>query len=342
MAGGSGTRFWPRSRRDLPKQLLRVLGSRSLLQATVDRLRGVVPRRQILIVTTRDYARAVRRQVPRLPAGNILIEPMGRNTAPCLAMAALEIARRRPDATFVSLPADHGIADPQEFRAVVREALAWAERESATVTIGVRPQGPETGYGYIRVGARLGGRAWRARAFVEKPALAKARRFVASGEYLWNAGIFTWRASVALDLMDRYLPEVVIPLRGAMRVPAARRGRALARAYARVPSVSIDYGVVEKVPRVIVVEGEFGWSDIGSWTALADLPRIRGRKAPVVPVDATGYEVFGTQRLVALVGIKDLIVVDTHDAVLICHRERAQDVRRVVEEIERRGLTRYL
>ncbi len=301
-----------------------------------------MPPQQVLIVTNREHAREVRRQLPRLPSANVLVEPMGRNTAPCLAMAALEIARRRPGATFVSLPADHAVGEPHKFREVLREAFGWAQREAAAVTVGVRPTAPEIGYGYIRIGVPLGGRAREARAFIEKPAFASARRFVASQQYLWNAGIVVWRVTTAIALFDRYLPKVMSSLRKAMRLPPSRRKAALERVYARLPSVSIDYGVMEKAPRVIVVEGAFGWSDVGSWAALADLPRGPERLGPVVPVDATRYEVFGARRLVALIGVQDLIVVDTRDAVLICHRERAQDVRRVVEEIERRGLRRYL
>ena len=342
MAGGTGTRFWPWSRRRRPKQLLRVIGRRTLLQATAHRLRGVVPASQILIVTHREHAAEVRRQLPGIPCANVLSEPMGRNTAPCLALAALEIARRAPAATFVCLPADHTIAYPPAFRATLREAFARAQQEHCAVTIGIRPTTPETGYGYIRLGLRLGGRASWVRAFVEKPSRARAQRFVASGEYVWNSGMFVWRADTVFGLLDRYLPQMMTALRAAAAQPHRRRREALARAYARLTPVSIDYGIMEKASRVLVVVGDFGWSDIGSWTALADIKVDTRRQAPVVAVNASRYVVSNPERLVALVGVDDVIVIDTPDALLICRRDCAQDVRRVVDELERRGLRTYL
>ena len=336
MAGGTGTRFWPRSRRGLPKQLLPVLGRRSLLQTTCARLRGLVPPSRILVVTRREQAATVRRQLPALPRANVLAEPRGRNTAPCLALAALEITARDPAATFVTLPADHTIGDAAGFRATLLEAFAWAGAGGEAVTLGIRPTGPETGYGYVRVGARVGGRAHRVRAFVEKPGPARARRFVAAGDYLWNSGIFVWRATTALDLLERLLPDVLGPLRRARRRPAA-----LARAYARLPAVSIDVGLMERAPRVLVVRATFPWSDVGTWAALTALGGRAGG-GPVVAVDARRCLVASPARLVALVGVDDLIVVDTPDALLVCRRERAQDVRLVVRELERRRLEAYL
>ena len=339
MAGGVGTRFWPRSRRGLPKQLLPVLGRQSLLQMTVARLRGVVPPSRVLVVTARDQAAAVRRQLPGVPATNVLAEPLGRNTAPCLALAALEIERRDPGATFVCLPADHAVADVRIFRSLLAESFARAAAGSAVVTIGVEPTGPETGFGYIRVGERLGGRTCRVRAFVEKPTVGRARRFVRSGGYLWNAGIFVWSVSTAIALLDELLPDVIGPIRRATARPRAQRVAALARAYRRIKGVSIDVGLAERAPDVLVVRGAFGWSDVGTWTALAALGAEAG--SPVVPIDARNHVVFNPDRLVALVGVDDLIVVDTPDALLICHRDRVQDVREVVRELERRKLKAF-
>ena len=342
MAGGSGTRFWPRSRRRMPKQLLRVIGSRTLLQATVHRLRGLVPPGQILIVTHADHAAEVRRQLPHVPRANVLIEPQARNTAPCIALATLEIARRAPRATCVVLPADHAVGDVNAFRATLTRALAWADGTRSPVTIGIRPTAPDTGYGYIRQGESVGPGVRTVRSFEEKPGAARARRFVASGRYRWNSGIFVWRTDTVLDLFARHLPDVTSTLARVFSLPASRRKAALARAYARLASVSIDYGIMEKASTVLVVDGDFGWSDVGSWAALGGLARSNGRVAPVVAVDASRYVVFSPERLVALVGVDDLIVVDAADAVLICRRDRAQDVRRVVHELERRGLDAYL
>lgn len=326
----------------MPKQLLPVLGSRSLLQETVERLRGIVPPAQIVIVTHRDHAAAVRRQLPTVPARNILSEPVARNTAPCLALAALTIEARAPGATFVSVPADHAIAAPKAFRATLLEALAWAAAEPVAVTIGIRPTAPETGYGYIEVGARVGGGTARVRAFIEKPTAARARKFLKARRYLWNSGMFAWRTSTILDLLDRHLPDVTGPLRAAMTKPVRTRAAALARIYPRLRSISIDYGVMEHARDVLVVAGDFGWSDVGSWAALAALAAGAGDRDRIVPVDAERSVVFGNGRLVALVGVADVIVVDTPDALLVCHRDRAQDVRRVVDELARRGLETYL
>ena len=317
-----------------------MLGSRSLLQETVARLRGVVPVSHIVIVTHRDHAAAVRRQLPQIPARNVLSEPVGRNTAPCLALAALTIEARASGATFVSLPADHAIADAAAFRATILEALAWAAAEPVAVTIGIRPTAPETGYGYVELGPRLAGRTARVRKFVEKPTAQRARAFVAGGRHLWNSGMFAWRTTTILGLLDRHLPAVTRALRAALAAPVRRRAATLARTYRRLPSISIDYGVMEHARDVLVVSGDFGWSDVGSWAALADIAGPNG--ARVIPVDAARSVVFGDGRLVALVGVEDLIVVDTPDALLVCRRDRAQDVRRVVDELARRGLETYL
>jgi len=344
MAGGSGTRFWPRSRRRFPKQLLRITGTRTLLQATVARLRGLVAADHVLIVTHRDHAAEVRRQLPALPGANVLVEPVARNTAPCVALAALAIEERARDASFVCLPADHAIADPRRFRAAVAAGFGWAEREGCSVTIGIKPTEPATGFGYIRLGRRAGRGAYWADAFVEKPSPARARRFVATRKYLWNSGIFVWRVDTLLELFARHLPAPVTALRAAMRHGGRKRSAAIGRAYGRLTPISIDYGLMEKTQRVIVIPGDFGWNDVGSWAALQELQARQDAhgRAPVVAVDAEGYVVFNPERLVALVGVDDLIVVDSPDALLICRRDRAQDVRRVVEELERRRLHAYL
>jgi len=347
MAGGSGTRFWPRSRARVPKQLLPILGGRSMLAETCARIAPVVGRDRVLIVTGRTHARAVRAALPRLPAANVLVEPAGRNTAAAIALAALHVARVAPEAVMVVLPADHAIGDLPVFRADVGLALDVAARTGALVTIGVRPTHPETGYGYIRPGAAVAGARGRVAwvdAFVEKPDRARAERLLAERRALWNAGIFAWRVSSILAELRANLPAVVRPLEAAV---AAGTRRALTAAYRRVPSISIDYGVLERARRVAVVRARFRWSDVGSWAALAALwggngeggNALRGR---TVPIDSHGCLVDSPQRLVALVGVRDLVVIDANDAVLVCRKDRAQDVRLVVEELRRRGLRQYL
>ena len=344
MAGGAGTRFWPRSRVHTPKQLLALRGGRSLLQETVARVSPPIRRERVLVVTARPHARAVARQLPRRGRSALLVEPEGRNTAAAIALAALHVARRAPEAVLAVLPADHVIDDLPAFRRDLRLALEVAERSAALVTIGVVPTHAETGYGYVRLGAPLPGAhgrgAW-ATEFIEKPERARAEALVAGGDALWNSGIFAWRASAILAALRLHLPEVVGPLERAGTSP-----RALAAAYRRLPAVSIDHGVLERAEQVAVVRARFPWSDVGSWAAVAALwsggngrNALRGR---TVSIDSRGCLVDSPERLVAVLGVDDLVVVDTPDAVLVCRKDRAQDVRLVVDELRRRGLRRYL
>jgi mannose-1-phosphate guanylyltransferase/mannose-6-phosphate isomerase len=347
MAGGSGTRFWPRSRVRAPKQLLPIVGGRSLLCETLARISPPVPRANVLVVTGRLQARRLRAQVPGVPASAVLVEPEARNTAPAIALAALHLVRRVPDAVMAVLPADHAVGDVRAFRADLRLAFDLAADTGGLVTFGVKPTHPETGYGYIRPGEALAGtrgRVARVAAFIEKPARERAEALLAEGGVLWNAGIFVWRAADVLDELRAHLPALVRLLEGAVR-----RGTraALRAAYQRLPAISIDTGVLERSQRVLVVEASFPWSDVGSWAAVEPFWKagengansVRGR---ALPVDSHGCVVDSPERLVALLGVDDLEVVDTPDAVLVCRKDRAQDVRLVVDALRRRGLSRYL
>jgi len=271
----------------------------------------------------------------------VLVEPEARNTAAAIALAALHIARRAPDAVMAVLPADHAISRLGLFRRDLALALDVAERRSALVTIGVEPTHPETGYGYIRVGEPLPGtrgRAARVESFIEKPDRARAEALLAEGRVLWNSGIFAWRVDVILRALRRQLPGVIEPLEAA--------GRNLAAAYRRLPAISIDHGVLEHAAEVAVVRARFGWSDVGSWATVAALWSggngrnvLRGR---ALPIDSRGCLIDSPERLVAVLGVDDLVIVDTPDAVLVCRKDRAQDVRLIVDELRRRGLGRYL
>ena len=347
LAGGSGSRFWPRSRVRMPKQLLPIVSARTMLQDTVARVAPIVPRKRIRVVTARDHARAVRAQLPALGRRQVLVEPEGRNTAAAIALATLDVMRDRDDAVIAVLPADHAIDDGPRFRADLRLALDVAERTDALVTLGLRPTRPETGYGYIRPGGAVRGTSGRVawvEAFIEKPAPRRAAALLATGRVLWNSGIFAWRASAILGALRAHLPALVAALERALdrRDPAA-----LAAAYRRLRPVSIDTGVLERAARVAVVRARFAWADVGSWAALEGFWRtgsnghnaIRGR---ALPIDSRGCVVDSPRRLIALVGVDDLVVVDSPDALLVCHKDRAQDVRLVVHELRRRGLERYL
>lgn len=337
MAGGRGTRFWPRSREQRPKQFLNILGEQSLLRQTVDRVLPAYGPEGIYIATTTDLADATRRMLPELPADQVLAEPEGRNTAPCLALAMVAIARRQPDAVMVVLSADHWIGEDARFLEDLQVAVEYAARTTELVTFGIPPAYPETGYGYIETEGE--GRVRRAAAFREKPPLQTALGYFQSGRHFWNAGIFVWRLQDLRAELSVHAPGVLDPLEAWDR--AGAKPDELAAAYARCDATSIDYALLEKSRRVAVVPATFRWSDVGSWPALlAFQPKDAEGNAvqgDAVLVDAKDCAVFGGSRLVALAGVSDLIVVDEPDALLITHRERAQGVKNVVDELKRRG-----
>lgn len=346
MAGGKGTRFWPRSRERTPKHLLDILGERTILRETVDRIRPLVPAERTLVVTGRSHAAEVIRQLPEIPPANILIEPVGRNTAPCIGLAAVHIASRVGDGVMLVLPSDHRIGDDAAFRRVLLAAAGEAGRGNSLVTIGIRPTGPETGYGYIEQGelAATSGTdgIYRVRSIREKPPREVAERYLAQGGFSWNSGMFVWKASAILGAIERFIPDLHQGLTRIREAVATEREEAVVtETYAGLQAISIDYGVMEKAGEVLVIPGEFGWSDLGSWDALwevspkdADGNAVRGE---FIAVDAAGSLVHSPGKLVALVGVRDLLVVETQDALLVCRRGRSQDVRQVVEELERRG-----
>lgn len=343
MAGGAGTRFWPSSRHLRPKQLLPLASEgESLLAGTVRRLAPLIAPERVLVVTGEHLRDATLAAIPGVPHDHILCEPAPRNTAPCIAWAAAVIARKDPEALVAVLPSDHHIEDEPGFRAVLERALSSAAKGRVT-TVGIVPTRPETGYGYIEVGEELGGGAKAVVRFVEKPDRARAEELVASGKYLWNAGMFFFRAKDMLALVERHLPELA---RGVMTIDAARgapdAGAVLAEVFPTLPSVSIDHGVMEKAEGLAVVPGDFGWNDLGSWESAWELAAKDEHENALPPgavaVEASGNLVrVGSPKLVALVGVRDLVVVDTGDALLIMPRERAQDVRAVVDELKRRG-----
>lgn len=346
MAGGSGTRFWPWSREDRPKQLLNLVTSQSMLADTVARLDGLVPPENILVVVGRRHRRAVAAALPSLPKSSILCEPVGRNTAPCIAWATREILRRCPDGVAVVLSADHRIVGDRAFRRDVTKAFAVADGTGRLLTFGIPPVFPSTGFGYVRTGKPLDGfaPALEVSAFVEKPDLANARRYVASGKYLWNAGMFAWRADALWRDLEAHLPELAA---GVNAMESSRRRGAipasvLDRLYPSLPSISIDYGVLERSSRVATLPASFGWSDIGSWEAMAGLwPHDANgnvSRQALLTVEAAGNIVATGGKPVALLGVDNLVVVDAGDVLLVCARERCQDVRAVTALLDKAGL----
>ena len=351
MAGGAGTRFWPASRELLPKQLLALAGNddETLLAATVRRLAPLVPPERVYIATGKRLVDATAEALPQVPRANMLAEPVPRNTAPCIGWAAATIARQDPEAIVMVLPSDHFIEDEAGFRDVLARALAGA-RAGFLTTIGIVPTRPETGYGYIEVGPEVQPGLTGVARFVEKPDLARAQAYVDGKKHLWNAGMFFFRARVMKEAIDRFLPELGRGLDALDRAAAespAREAAALEEVFPTLPSVSIDHGVMEKAPRLAVVEGSFGWNDVGSWQSAWELAKkdADGNALPEggVAVDARGNLVSdrttgaSPRKVFALVGVSDLVVVETDDAVLIIPRERAQDVRAVVQALKTRG-----
>jgi mannose-1-phosphate guanylyltransferase len=350
MAGGSGTRFWPLSRQARPKQFLPLAGKLPLLADTVKRLPPLAPMGRTYVVCGPVHARGVRRMLPKLPKDNLLVEPVARNTAPCVGLAAIHVARRAPDGVLAMLPADHHVSRAAQFR----EALAAAARIAAggaIVTVGITPSRPETGYGYLEVGAPLdgespvaGGRLAPARVkrFVEKPDRPRAEQYLADGGFLWNSGIFVFRADVILEEIARAMPELSERLAAIAPTLGTRRyAKALAREFPRCPSESIDYGVMERSSRIAVVPADFGWSDVGSFAAIPEVRKPDGAgnvsSGDALIIDGKDNVVLADGgRLVAVVGASGLVVVDAGDALLVCPRERAQDVKKAVDELKRR------
>ncbi len=351
MAGGIGSRFWPRSRESMPKHLLDIQGERTVIRETVDRIGPLVPPENILVVTGRSHAAELIRQLPEIPAGNILIEPLGRNTAPCIGFAALHILRRGEDEVMLVLPSDHRVGDEKRFRRVLETAAGAASQGESLVTIGIRPTGPETGYGYIEQGERIEAAGkegiYRVRSIREKPAIEEAERFLAQGGFLWNSGMFAWKASSILAAIARHLPELhrgLAEIRNA--IGTDREEEVVVSVYEAQKAISIDYGVMEKAEEVLVVPGDFGWSDLGSWDALWEVSEKNEQgiaaRGNCVNIGAADCLVHSPGKLVALVGVRDLLVVETEDALLVCRRGRSQDVRSVVAALAKKGLKSYL
>ncbi len=337
LAGGAGTRFWPLSRRSRPKQVLPVGGEAPMVRATLARLGDLVPPERVLVVTGEDQAAAVAGVLPEIPPENLVLEPAPRNTAPCIGLAAVEALGREPDAVLLCLPADHVMRPAAGFREAAARALARADGAGTLVTFGIEPTRPATGYGYIRRGEETAPGFFRVEEFREKPARERAEEYLAAGGYLWNSGMFAWRADVFLEETDRYMPE-----NGArfalLREDPSRR----ADLFPRMEPRSVDYGILERTDRAEVLPLALRWDDVGSFAALARL--VPGDEAgnhatgELLALDAHGLVTVAPEgHLVAALGVDDLVVVVTPDATLVCPRDRAEEVKSLVAGLRRAG-----
>ncbi|MDP2167923.1 MAG: mannose-1-phosphate guanylyltransferase/mannose-6-phosphate isomerase [Thermodesulfovibrionales bacterium] len=347
MAGGKGTRFWPLSREAFPKQFLRLIGERTLIQDTIHRLRGGIKPSNILVVTTKGQKDIVEWQLKELLGGvNCILEPEGKNTAPAVALAAFKLYKKSKDALMLILPSDHHIGDAGAFLSAVETAAA-AARKGDIVTFGIKPSRPETGYGYIKTGKKLMAGVFSAARFIEKPDLKTAKTFLKDGSYYWNSGIFLFRVKDIIAELKRHMPELHQAFSEIARyLNTDKEEEALKEVYRKLKEESIDYGVMEKSERIAVVTADFKWSDIGSWSALDDVldKNSEGNVlfGNVVEVGCKDSILFAGARLIAAIGLEDMVVVDTQDATLIVPKEKVQQVKELVGRLKKEGKEEYL
>lgn len=351
MAGGIGSRFWPMSRTALPKQFLDILGTgKTLIQQTFERYTQLVPQENIYIITASEYVDIVKKQVPKIPVENILAEPFRKNTAPCIAYIAFKLLKKDPKALMIAAPADHLVMETAEFIATAKKALKFVDSINALVTIGVKPTYPNTGYGYIQHDtARADIDIYKVKTFTEKPNEELAKTFIASGDFLWNAGIFTWKVKNIIAALEKYEPELFeIFAAEKTKFNTSKENQALEKIYPQCTNISIDFAVMEKADNVYVIPASFGWSDLGTWNSAWDNMEkdyfhnaVVGKN--VVVIDAHNCMVQAPDnKLVLLQGLKDYIVVDTKDVLLICKRNKEQQIKEYVAEIKRNKGDKYL
>lgn len=352
MAGGKGERFWPKSRTKLPKQLLSLTGDgKTMIQLTVERLKGIIEYDNIYIVTSSDCADAISYQLPQIPTENILVEPMGRNTAPCIGLAAAYIQKKKGTSTMIVLPSDHLIKDVEGFCNILLAAKEVAESGKNLVTIGITPTYPETGYGYIKFDNKIKSinedGVYEVDKFVEKPNVENAEKYVRSGKYSWNSGMFVWTTETILNNIKKLMLNMYNGLERIQNsIDTENEENVLNEEYSLFESISIDYGIMEHAENIFVIPGDFGWDDVGSWTALERINETdefgNVVKGNIVSVDTKGCIIEGTDKLLAMVGVEDLVVVDTADATLICSKEKCQEIKSLLKEIKEKNKENYL
>ena len=349
MAGGSGTRFWPLSRMERPKQFINVSGKDILLNETIARMDGLIKRENVYVVTGRKNRKLVEEEILNgIPFSNILTEPTGRNTAPCILYAASVLKKEKGDGIMCVFAADHHIKNVEEYRRIIQKAAAQAEKEDCIMTIGITPTYPATGYGYIKSAGQTADEIYSVEQFVEKPDLERAEEYLATGKYSWNSGVFVFKVSVILDAFKKYLPDMceqmneIIDARGTVN-----EDKVLDKVYPELESISLDYGIMENSDNVQVIAGNYGWSDVGSLDELGTFHEEDDNNnvligEDIITVDSSNCIVKTAGKLIALVGVEDIIAVDTDDTVLICRKDKAQEVKKVVEILKKQGKTDYL
>lgn len=350
MAGGGGTRLWPKSRETNPKQLHALVGEKPLVQAMTERMEKIVGKDRVFVITGPDHAEMIKERMPSM-SSRIFVDPYRRDTAPCIGLAAVYLSRLDPNAVMMVSPADHFIGSEEKFAAVVKTATELAEK-GHVVTIGIKPTAPETGYGYIESGdlfATVNGYdVYRVHRFVEKPDVETAKRYLAAGNFYWNSGMFAWSIPTILSLFEKHLPATYASL---MRIRdalgTADEAEVIDREYKNIEPISVDFGIMEKLRDILVIPGDFEWSDIGCWSTVFDIsPKDANGNAVTglhIGIDTRNCLILSSEnRLVATIGIEDMVVIDTEDAVLVCPRDRAQEVKKIVDKIKEAGLERYL
>lgn len=347
MAGGVGSRFWPRSREKSPKQLLKIFDDRTMIQNTVDRLEGFVQHQNIFIVTNKLQKGEICKQLPEIPAENVIEEPFGRNTAAAIGLASIHIKKIDPQAVIVVLPADHIIREKDIFQASLQTAANYANLSGGLLTIGIPPTRPETGYGYIQIDENeIEENIFKVLTFAEKPNYDTALNFVQSGDFLWNSGMFVWRADAVLNEIQLLMPELAAALNNIAISDASSFEKVLLEEYGQLRSISIDYGIMEKSHKVFLIKGKFTWSDVGSWEEVHQLSgKDKNDNALIgeVYTDKTSDSyVYSPNKFTAVIGLDNVIVINTNDALLVCKRENAQEVKKVVDFIKLNKLNDYL
>ncbi|MCF7805063.1 MAG: mannose-1-phosphate guanylyltransferase [Candidatus Marinimicrobia bacterium] len=350
MAGGVGKRFWPRSRKDRPKQLLNIVDDASMLRLTVDRLNQVSDYDKIFIVTNHEQAPAIKKNIPELPEENLLLEPFGKNTAPAIALSAVHILDMDPDAVMAVFPADHLIMKEDVFFTDLEEAEKAVRDKNCLVTFGIEPTRPATGYGYIQYDTKktlVEDKVYKVKTFAEKPNLNTARRFLRSGDFLWNSGMFVWKAKTILQQMKAFMPELYDSAETISEsLGSEDYHRVVEREWKTLRSESIDYGIMEKAGNVYVVRGEFFWSDLGSWASVYELAEKDDQENVIdgdaMLLDSTGNYIYSPDRFVATVGLEDTIIINTENVTLVVERSKAEDVKNLVDALRKKGRDEFL